>query len=124
MTKSIRSITLALALIGAASANAFAQGPEKSSGQLMAVSAKEAAWVAQQKASYPTDACIVSEDKLGADMGKPVDYIYRVQGQPDRLVTFCCKDCVKDFNKDPDKYLKILDEAGARKSSAHAEHKH
>jgi hypothetical protein len=32
---------------------------------------------------------------------------------------------VKDFNKDPDKYLAILDKAGANKSDdAHAAHKH
>lgn len=77
------------------------------------------------KAEYPTTDCIVSEEKLGGDMGKPVDFIYRAEGRPDRLVTFCCKDCVKDFNKDPEKYLKVLDGAAAKKGeNAHAEHQH
>lgn len=94
-----------------------------STGELVAVTEKDAAWVAKEKEKYPTTQCIVSEDKLGADMGKPADFIYREAGKPDRLVSFCCKDCVKDFNKDPQKYLKILDEAAAQKSGAHAEHK-
>jgi len=132
--QSIRSISLALAIVGfvAASGTAIAhEGHNKDaaaatagSGQLVAVTEKDAAWVADQKAKYPTDVCIVSEDKLGGDMGKPVDYIFRVAGKPDRLVTFCCKDCVKDFNKDSEKYLKILDDAAAKKGDAHAEHKH
>jgi len=131
--QSIRSISLALALVGALAASGSAIAHEghdmgamaaKDSGQLVAVTEKDATWVAKAKAEYPTDVCVVSDDKLGADMGKPVDYIYRVEGKPDRLVTFCCKDCVKDFNKDPEKYLKILNEAAAKKGDAHAEHKH
>ena len=51
-------------------------------------------------------------------MGKPQDYVYKHEGKPDRLVRFCCKDCVKDFNKDPEKYLKVLDEATAAKAAA------
>ena len=131
--QSIRSISLALALVGALAASGSAIAHEghdmgamaaKGSGQLVAVTEKDATLVAKAKAEYPTDVCVVSDDKLGADMGKPVDYIYRVEGKPDRLVTFCCKDCVKDFNKDPEKYLKILNEAAAKKGDAHAEHKH
>lgn len=125
---SIRSIVLTLSLatiIAAPSAavaheghNHDASSSKNAVGELVRPTEKDATWVADQKAKYPTDACVVSEDKLGGDMGKPVDYIYRVEGKPDRLVTFCCKDCVKDFNKDPQKYLKILDEAAAKKSSA------
>jgi len=73
-------------------------------------------WVAQAKAAYPADYCVVSEDKLGGEMGPPVDYIYKAVGKPDRLVRFCCKDCVKDFNKDPDKYLGEIDKAAAKKA--------
>ena len=57
----------------------------------------------------------MSDDKLGADMGQPRDYIYRVVGQPDRLIRFCCKDCLKGFNGNPDKYLKLIDAAAAKK---------
>jgi type II secretory ATPase GspE/PulE/Tfp pilus assembly ATPase PilB-like protein len=42
-------------------------------------------------------------------MGKPVDLVVG-----NRLVRFCCPDCIKDFNANPPKYLKVLD-AAARK---------
>lgn len=56
---------------------------------------------AQAKA-YPLDHCLVSGEKFG-DMGKT--YTMDYQGQ---AITFCCKDCVKDFNKDPEKYMQKL----------------
>ena len=62
--------------------------------------------IQQQLPFYPLDTCMISGDKLGGDMGKPVDLIYK-----NRLVRFCCPDCVKDFNKDPDKYITKLNEA-------------
>lgn len=78
-----------------------------------------AEWLAQSTAAYPLDACMVSGDKLeGSDMGPPVNYVYRQAGQPDRLVRLCCNHCVRDFKKDPAKYLKMIDEAAAAKSQA------
>lgn len=62
--------------------------------------------IAQQMPFYPLDTCMVSSDKLGGEMGKPVDLIYR-----NRLVRFCCTDCVKDFQKDPDKFIAKLNDA-------------
>ena len=53
---------------------------------------------------YKPDTCIVSDEKLG-EMGKPVVLEYK--GQEIKL---CCKDCRKDFDKDPAKYLKVLEE--------------
>lgn len=53
---------------------------------------------------YKPDTCIVSDEKLG-EMGKPVSFEYK--GQEIKL---CCKDCRKDFDKDPAKYLKKLEE--------------
>ena len=64
--------------------------------------------IEQQKAAYPTDTCIVMGKKLG---DKPIDYVYQ-----NRLIRFCCKGCVDTFNKDPKKYLKILDDAAAAKA--------
>ena len=120
-----RSISIAAALLGAAATASTAFAHEgHNMGQLVPVSEKDAAWLAKAKAEYPTTACVVSEDKLGGDMGKPVDFIYRVEGKPDRLISFCCKDCIKDFNKDPEKYLKVLDGAAKKEGAAHAEHKH
>ncbi|HXB61077.1 MAG TPA: hypothetical protein VNU95_16005 [Candidatus Acidoferrales bacterium] len=46
--------------------------------------------------------CPVSGDKLG-DMGKPYVFVY--QGQEVKL---CCPDCKADFDKNPDKYLKLI----------------
>jgi YHS domain-containing protein len=43
--------------------------------------------------------CPVSGDKLG-EMGSP--YVFTYQGQEVKL---CCKNCKKDFDKDPAKYL-------------------
>ena len=56
--------------------------------------------------TYPMTICIVSGEKLGGDMGDP--YVFKQDGREVRL---CCKSCLKDFKKDPAKYLKKLDEA-------------
>ncbi|HMP84849.1 MAG TPA: TRASH domain-containing protein [Verrucomicrobiota bacterium] len=55
--------------------------------------------------AYPLDTCVVTDEKLGS-MGKP--YVYEHEG---RQVQFCCKGCLKDFKKDPAKYMKKLDDA-------------
>jgi hypothetical protein len=77
--------------------------------------------------------CVVSGDKLeDGDMGPPIDYIHKEEGKPDRLVRLCCKGCVKDFKKDPAKYLKMIDDAAAAKAKGekpaatdgHAGHSH
>jgi hypothetical protein len=51
---------------------------------------------------YPLKTCVVSGDKLG-EMGKPVTFVYKNQE-----IKLCCKDCRKDFDKEPEKYLKQL----------------
>ena len=53
---------------------------------------------------YPLKTCIISGEKLGS-MGKPPVLV--VDGQE---VQFCCKNCIKDFNKDPQKHLKEIAE--------------
>jgi YHS domain-containing protein len=47
--------------------------------------------------------CPVSGEKLGGDMGGP--YVFSYQGQEVKL---CCRSCKKDFDKSPDKYLKLI----------------
>lgn len=47
--------------------------------------------------------CPVSGDKLNGDMGAPYVFVY--QGQEIKL---CCKSCKKDFDKNPDKYVKLI----------------
>jgi YHS domain-containing protein len=61
---------------------------------------------------YTLKTCIVSGDKLG-EMGDPFVYAYK-----GREIKFCCKGCLKDFNKDPAKYLKKIDEAEAKAKKA------
>jgi hypothetical protein len=58
---------------------------------------------AEKAKPYPLDKCIVSDEKLGGDMGDPFVFVH--EGQEIKL---CCKSCQKDFNKDPAKYLKKL----------------
>jgi YHS domain-containing protein len=49
--------------------------------------------------------CPVSGEKLG-EMGKPFVFTYK-----DREVKLCCKNCKKDFDKDPAKYIKLIEAA-------------
>ena len=64
---------------------------------------------------YPVDFCVVSSDKLGS-MGDPV--VHRHEG---RTVKFCCTGCVKSFEKDPARFLKVLDEADRKTSKSAGE---
>jgi YHS domain-containing protein len=66
---------------------------------------------------YPLTTCLVSGEDLG-EMGEP--YVVDHEGQE---IKFCCKDCAKSFNKDPDKYLKKLAES-AKAPDEHAGHAH
>ncbi len=53
---------------------------------------------------YTLKSCVVSDNELGS-MGDPVTKVYG-----DQEITFCCKPCIKKFEKDPEKYLKKLRE--------------
>ena len=55
--------------------------------------------------AYPLDKCIVTDEKLG-EHGKP--YVFTHEGQE---IKMCCKDCLKDFKKEPAKYLKKITDA-------------
>jgi hypothetical protein len=72
---------------------------------------------AKKPKPYTLNYCVVSGDKFGGDMGKPVLYIYKdkkIKDDPGREIKFCCKDCRKDFDKDPAKFIKKIDEAEAK----------
>ena len=60
------------------------------------------------KKTYPLDTCVVSGEKLGG-MGK--EFVFTHEGQEIKL---CCKSCLKDFKKDPAKYMKKIQEAEAK----------
>ena len=78
---------------------------------------------------YPLDYCIVSGDKLGGDMGEAITVVK--DGQEFKL---CCKDCIKDLDKDPKKFEDKLAAAQQKKPDAakppaagaddHADHDH
>ena len=57
---------------------------------------------------YTLKTCPVSDEKLG-EMGKP--YVFT---NDTREIKLCCKDCLKDFKKDPAKFVKKLEAAEAK----------
>ncbi len=59
--------------------------------------------------TYPLKTCVVSDEKLG-EHGKAVKVSH--DGTD---VYLCCKDCVKDFNKDPDKFTTMVKKADTKK---------
>lgn len=76
---------------------------------------------------YPLTTCVVSGEKLG-EMGEPVTLVHA-----GRELKFCCADCVKDFQADPDKFMaKLARETAAPQpmpvpadgGSNHAGHQH
>lgn len=66
---------------------------------------EDKAKAAELAKSYPLTTCVVSHDALGG-MGETVDALY-----DGKLIRFCCKGCVKSFNKNPERYLKEIDSA-------------
>lgn len=81
---------------------------------------EQAEWMKTAISAYPLTTCVVSGDKLedGGEMGDIVNYVHKTVGKPDRLVRVCCKGCIKDFRKNPEKFLKKIDEAAAKAKSA------
>lgn len=64
--------------------------------------------VEKKAKAYPLKTCVVSDEKLG-EMGKP--YVFVHEGQEIKL---CCESCLKDFKKEPAKYLKKMAAAGQK----------
>lgn len=93
-----------------------ADAPAKA-GRLIPVNADTAAWAAEARKTYPLTTCIVSDEPLGS-MGKAAEYVYRVEGQADRLVQFCCGGCRGDFLSDPAAHLAKLEAARAGEKPA------
>ena len=54
---------------------------------------------------YTLKTCSVSDEKLGG-MGDPYVFTYQ-----DREIKLCCKDCKKDFDKDPKKFITKIEKA-------------
>ena len=107
-------LLLASLLVLAAAARPATADPDHAADKSAAPVASDAAWLTKAKAEYPLKTCVVSEEELGGGMGDAVDFVYKQEGQPDRLVRFCCNMCLPKFKKDPAKYLKVIDEAAAK----------
>jgi len=70
-----------------------------------AASAKVSKKTAAKPKPYPLKTCLVTGDDLD-DMDDRVSIVY--EGQ---TFEFCCKPCLKKFNKNPGKYVKALEKA-------------
>jgi hypothetical protein len=56
---------------------------------------------------YTLNTCAVSDEKFESDSDmKPFEFTYG-----DREIKLCCKSCKKDFDKEPAKYVKKIEEA-------------
>jgi hypothetical protein len=96
--KFLKSTLLTTALMGALLAPFFASADDK-----------------PKPIPYTLKTCIVSGDKLGGDMGDPYVYIYNDKKTGvAHEIKFCCKSCLKDFNKDPQGYIQKIDDAEAK----------
>jgi len=74
------------------------------------ISKADAAITEKEKPAYPLDTCIMSGEKLG---DKAVDAVIN-----NRLVRFCCANCVEGFKKDVAGNMKKLDTAVIEKQKA------
>ncbi len=74
-------------------------------GTSLSSAADKEAKTAGVPADYPLAKCVVSDEALG-EMGKPIKATH--EGTD---VYLCCKSCLKDFNKDPGKYTKMVKDA-------------
>ncbi len=74
---------------------------------------------------YPLNTCIVTDEALDSIGGAIVKI------RDGQEVKFCCKGCIKSFDKEPAKYIKKMDEQAAKAAPAkpagghdHGGHKH
>ncbi len=78
----------------------------------------DAAVIETQMKDYPLTTCLVSGEKLGDEMGAPINYVAGTQ-----LVEFCCKGCIKKFEKNPAQYLGKLSQT-TQPQDSHSNHNH
>jgi hypothetical protein len=100
--KTLKHLLAGLALVGFASVSPLRAADAHQHDRAGDASAAETKKDAKAK-PYPLDFCVVSDEKFEGNDMKPADMVY--EGQ---TIKFCCKNCVKDFKKDPKKYVAKL----------------
>ena len=68
-----------------------------------------------ETSEYPLKVCVVSGEELGS-MGKPV-----VIDHEGTEIRFCCKSCLPDFKKDPEKFVAMV-KSGTPPEGDHSGH--
>jgi YHS domain-containing protein len=93
---------LSLGLVSCATKKApeTAEAPAAKKGSSRHVAKKE-----PKPKAYPLKTCLVTGDGLD-EMDEKVSTVYNGQ-----TFEFCCKPCLKKFNKNPEKYVKALEKA-------------
>ena len=94
-----------LLLLSLALASCATKAPETVASPVPATDAKKVVKKAPKPKSYPLQTCLVTGDGLD-DMDERVTIVH--EGQ---IFEFCCKPCLKKFNKNPAKYVKALAKA-------------
>ncbi|HMP75557.1 MAG TPA: hypothetical protein PKE12_04595 [Kiritimatiellia bacterium] len=62
--------------------------------------------------AYPLKVCIISGEKLGSH-GKPIVHMHG-----DREIKLCCRQCLKKFTSNPQKYIAAIDKAAIDEAPA------
>lgn len=101
----MKSTLLFLISLGLVSCAAKAPETTAAAPDTKAPSKKVAKKVSAKPKAYPLKTCLVTGDGLD-DMEERVSTVY--EGQ---TFEFCCKPCLKKFNKNPGKYVKELKKA-------------
>ena len=96
LTKPLSSVLLIAAVVAAPLAGFADEAKTDKPAPAKAIKAKP----------YPLKTCVVSGEALGGAMGEPYVFTYK-----DREIKMCCKDCRKDFDKNPAKFIKKLEVA-------------
>ena len=99
----MRILTITLAALALSGAAVALQKATAQATPVQASAPADAQIIAQQLPSYPLTVCPVSKEALEAM--DTFNFVHE-----GRLVRFCCKDCVKEFKKDPATTLKMIDE--------------
>jgi len=69
---------------------------------------------AKKPKAYTLNTCAVSDEKFESDPDmKPFVFTYE-----DREIKLCCKSCKKDFDKDPAKFVKKIEDAEKKDKAA------